>query len=176
MELKFSFQLKLRGDDFNGHFTNGLSMANSISVHRCKKVFEDNDKTIFEADTYRVTAYHIEKSNIRECYSVFENLSDKVLTLDMLSSFCIENIVADKMHRATSFWSAEGKLLSQKLTELNMEKSWSGHGTRVEKFGQIGSMPVRKYFPFAALENTKTSEFIAVQLYCASSWQIELFR
>ena len=176
MELKFSFQLKLRGDDFNGHFTNGLSMANSISVHRCKKVFEDDDKTIFEAATYRVTAYHIEKNNIRECYTVFENLSDSVLILDMLSSFCIENIDVDKMHRATSFWSAEGKLLSQKLTELNMEKSWSGHGTRVEKFGQIGSMPVRKYFPFAALENTKTGEFVAVQLYCASSWQIELFR
>lgn len=176
MEINYSFQLKLRGDDFNGHFTNGLSMANSVSVHRCRKISEDNEKTVFETDEYRVTVYHTEKNNIRECYTVFENISGRVLTLDMLSSFCIENIDADIMHRATSFWSAEGKLLSQKLTALNMERSWSGHGTRVEKFGQIGSMPVRKYFPFAVLENTKKCEFIAVQLYCASSWQIELFR
>ena len=35
--MNFGFQIKLRGDDFNGHFTNGLSMANSQSVHRCKK-------------------------------------------------------------------------------------------------------------------------------------------
>ena len=176
MEIKYSFQLKLKGDDFNGHFTNGLSMANSVSVHRCRKIFEDNDKTVFEADEYRVTAYHKEKNGITECYTVFENISCRLLSIDMLSSFCIENISADIIHRATSFWSAEGKLLSQKLTELNMEKSWSGHGTRIEKFGQIGSMPVRKYFPFAALESTNTGEFIAVQLYCASSWQIELFR
>ena len=107
---------------------------------------------------------------------MFENTSNHDLTLDMLASFCIENIDADIIHRATSFWSAEGKLLTQSLVDINMERSWSGHGTRVEKFGQIGSMPVRKWFPFIALENSKTKEFIGIQLYCASSWQIELFR
>ena len=35
-------------------------------------------------------------------------------------------------------------------------------------------MPVRKYFPFAALENSETGEFVGIQLYCASSWQIEI--
>jgi alpha-galactosidase len=35
-------------------------------------------------------------------------------------------------------------------------------------------MPVRKYFPFIALEDSETQEFIAVQLYTPSSWQIEL--
>ena len=174
--MNFGFQLKLRGDDFNGHFTNGLSMANSQSVRRCNKAFEDNDKTVFEAEEYTVTAYHIKRDGTYECYTVFENISNHDLTLDMLASFCIENIDADIIHRATSFWSAEGKLLTQSLVEINMEKSWSGHGTRVEKFGQIGSMPVRKWFPFIALENSKTKEFIGVQLYCASSWQIELFR
>jgi alpha-galactosidase len=176
MNTNFSFQLKLRGDDFNGRFTNGISMANSQSVRRCNKTFEDDTKTIYEAKDYRVTAYHISKGYATECYTIFENLSDRSLTLDMLSSFCIENIDADIIHRATSFWSAEGKLLSQNLVDLNMEKSWSGHGTRIEKYGQVGSMPVRKWFPFIALENSKTSEFLAVQIYCASSWQIELFR
>lgn len=174
--MNFGFQLKLRGDDFNGHFTNGLSMANSQSVHRCKKAFEDNNKTVFKAEEYTVTAYHIKKDDAYECYTVFKNTSSQSLTLDMLASFCIENIDADIIHRATSFWSAEGKLLTQSLVDINMERSWSGHGTRVEKFGQIGSMPVRKWFPFIALENSKATEFIGVQLYCASSWQIELFR
>lgn len=57
-----------------------------------------------------------------------------------------------------------------------MERSWSGHGARIEKFGQVGSMPVKKWFPFVCLENSENNEFVGVQLYIPSSWQIELFR
>lgn len=176
MDYNFGIQLKVRGDDYNSSFTNGHSMANSESVRRCKKVSEDSEKTVYEAEKYRVTAYHIPEKNAVKCYTVFENTSDEDITLDMFSSFCLEGIEADVIHRACSFWSAEGRLKSENLMDMNMEKSWCGHGTRIEKFGQIGSMPVRKWFPFAALENTKTGEFVAVQLYIASSWQIELFR
>lgn len=177
MNYKFGFQLKIRGDVFNGHYTNGLSMANSVSVWRCEKKSEDNEKTVFECDDYRVIAYHIPNDNDTfTCWTEFKNLSNRQLTIDMLSSFCLEDLEADTIHRATSFWSAEGKLLSQRLTSLNMERSWSGHGTRVEKFGQVGSLPVRRYFPFVCFENSNTKEFVAAQLYCASSWQIELFR
>lgn len=176
MDTKFSFQIKISNDEYNGHFTNGISMANSQSVHRCNKSYEDKNKTVFSCDNYNVTAYHIRKNDVIECYTEFENTSNDTITLDMISSFCLENIDADIIHRATSFWSAEGKMLTQRLTDLNMEPSWSGHGTRVEKFGQVGSMPVRKWFPFIALENSKTNEFIGVQLYIPSSWQIELFR
>lgn len=176
MNLDFGFQLKIRGDVFNGHYTNGLTMTDSVSVHRCEKSHEDEEKSVFECDDYKVTAYHVQKGDAIHCYTCFENTSNEDITLDMISSFCIKNINADVIHRATSFWSAEGKMLSQALTDLNMERSWSGHGERVEKFGQIGSMPVRKYFPFVALESKEQKSTLAVQLYCPSSWQIELFR
>ena len=172
----FSFQLKVRGDAFGGHFVNGISMSGSESVNRCKKVSHRSDKTVYECEKYRVEVHHEEKGNVTECFTVFENLSGEDITIDMLSSFCLENVRADRIHRATSFWSAEGKLLSQNLTELNMERSWSGHGARIEKFGQVGSMPVRKWFPFVCLENSEEGEFIGAQLYIPSSWQIELFR
>ena len=175
--MNFGVQFRVRGDSFGGHFINGISMAESESMWKCKKVSADDDKTVYESsDGYRITAYHIKKNDVYECYTVFENDSDSIATLEMLSSFCLEDVTADTLHRATSFWSAEGKILSQKLTELNMERSWSGHGIRIEKFGQIGSMPVRKWFPFVAVEDNEKSEFIGVQLYCPSSWQIELFR
>ena len=35
-------------------------------------------------------------------------------------------------------------------------------------------MPVRKYFPFLVLENSEKGEFIGIQLYSPSSWQMEL--
>ncbi|HEX3029661.1 MAG TPA: glycoside hydrolase family 36 protein, partial [Clostridia bacterium] len=57
-----------------------------------------------------------------------------------------------------------------------LEPSWSHHGVRSEKFGQVGSMPVRKYFPFIAVEDTVTGVTWAVQLACASSWQMEIYR
>ena len=175
--MKFGLQFKVRGDNFGGHFINGISMADSESVWKCKLVSADDEKNVYEsADGYKIMAYHIKKGDVYECYTVFENNGDKTVTLDMISSFVITDIDADTLHRATSFWSAEGKMLSQKLTDLNMERSWSGHGIRIEKFGQIGSMPVRKWFPFVAVENSKKNEFIGVQLYCPSSWQIELFR
>ena len=37
-------------------------------------------------------------------------------------------------------------------------------------------MPVRKWFPFLVLEDSKNSHFVGIQLYCASSWQIEIIR
>lgn len=175
--MDYSVQFKVRGDDFGGHFINGISMADSESVWKCKLAYADDEKNIYEsADGYKITAYHIRKGDVTECFTVFENCTDKTVTLDMISSFCLTDIDSDILHRATSFWSAEGKLLSQKLTELNMERSWSGHGIRIEKFGQTGSMPVRKWFPFVCLENSSTKEFIGVQLYIPSSWQVELFR
>ena len=175
--MDFGIQFKVRGDSFGGHFINGISMAESESMLKLKLVSSDKEKSEYiSADGYKVTAYHTNNNGVFECYTVFENHSNSVVTLEMISSFCLNNIVADTLHRATSFWSAEGKLLNQKLTELNMEPSWSGHGIRIEKFGQIGSMPVRKWFPFAAVENSETGEFIGVQIYCPSSWQIELFR
>ena len=175
--MNFGIQFRVRGDSFGGRFINGISMAESESMWKCKKIIDDDDKTVYESsDGYKITAYHIKKTDVYECYTVFENNSDSIATLEMLSSFCLEDVTADTLHRATSFWSAEGKILSQKLTELNMERSWSGHGIRIEKFGQIGSMPVRKWFPFVAVEDSEKGEFIGVQLYCPSSWQIELFR
>ena len=175
--MNYGVQFKVRGDDFGGHFINGISMADSESVWKCRLVSVDDEKNVYESrDGYKITAYHLKKGDVTECFTVFENCTDKTVTLDMISSFCLTDIDADTLHRATSFWSAEGKLLSQKLTELNMERSWSGHGIRIEKFGQIGSMPVRKWFPFVAVENSCTNEFIGVQLYIPSSWQIELFR
>ena len=135
--MDFGIQFKVRGDSFGGHFINGISMAESESMLKLKFVSSDKEKSEYiSADGYKITAYHTNKNGVFECYTVFENHSNSVVTLEMISSFCLNNIAADTLHRATSFWSAEGKLLNQKLTELNMEPSWSGHGIRIEKFDQ----------------------------------------
>lgn len=174
--MEFYTEFRTRGADFGGGFTNGMTMTGSGSVSECCRVFEDEDKTIFTCLDSRIECFHRKRGDVTECYSVFTNNGQSDVTLELLSSFAVKELRGDVLHRAASFWSAEGRLISQSLVDMNMEQAWCAASVRVEKFGQIGSMPVRKWFPFMVLEDTKVHRFTGVQLYCASSWQMEIFR
>lgn len=175
--MEFYAEWKLREDSHGGGFANGLSLTGSGSVAGSQVISNDAETTVIQgAKGHRLICRHIQRDGVVECSTRFENPTDKPAVLELLSSFAVKGIEAQRMHRAQSFWSAEGRLLSQDFVDLDMEPSWSGYGLRSEKFGQNGSMPVRKWFPFLALENTETGKFIGFQLYCASSWQMEVFR
>ena len=175
--MEFYAEWRLRGDRYSDSFGNGHTLSSSESTQGMEKIAENGERTLFRGPKgHRLTVIHERRGDVTVCRTIFENCTAEKAVLELLSSFAIRGIRADRIHRATSFWSAEGKLLSQDMTDLNMEPSWANHGTRIEKFGQIGSMPVRKWFPFLVLEDSGTGSFIGVQLYCASSWQIEILR
>ena len=175
--MEFYVEWRLRGDNYNNGYGNGMTLSQSESVRNMKQINQNDNETDFQSpDGIKLKVIHKQKNSVSECFTEIQNTTEKDIYIELLSSFAIKGLNADKMHRATAFWSAEGKLLTQELTELNMERSWANHGYRIEKFGQVGSMPVRKWFPFLILEDSTTKNFIGVQLYCASSWQIEVFR
>ena len=186
--MEFYVEWRQRGDSYNNGYGNGHTLSQSESVQKMKEIEKCGEFTKYECanrlgpfdglrDPVVVTAFHKNIGDgVTECRTLIENKSQKETNIELLSSFALKKIKADKIHRATSFWSAEGKLLSQELTDLNFERSWANHGYRIEKFGQIGSMPVRKWFPFLVLEDSEAGHFIGIQVYCASSWQIEIFR
>ena len=175
--MEFYTEWRIKGDDYGGSFTNGFSLAGGESVQKMTVESDSDALTVYKGvHGHTVKCLHKKQGDVTVCKSVFENTTGSEVTVELLSSFAIKGITADRIHRAQSFWSAEGKLLSQDLTELNMETSWAHHGIRIEKFGQVGSMPVRKWFPFLVLEDSESSDFIGVQLYCASSWQMEIMR
>ncbi|MBP1543327.1 MAG: alpha-galactosidase [Oscillospiraceae bacterium] len=173
--MEFYTEFRTRFADFSAGYANGMTMAGSC-VNDCRMISEDSDKTIYEYGDCIIESIHKKCGDVTECRSTFTNNGTETVTLEMLSSFAIHNIHADVIHRAASFWSAEGRLISQRLVDMHMEQAWIPVSVRLEKFGQCGSMPVKKWFPFIVLENTVEKKFIGVQLYCASSWQIELFR
>lgn len=145
--MKFYTEFKLRTSAFGGGFTNGMTMTGSESVTNCRKSYEDNDKTVFEYGGDCVAeCFHVNKGDVTECFTKFTYNGESAVDLDMLSSFAIRNIHANVIHRAASFWSAEGRLISERLVDMNMEEAWCEASVRSEKFGQIGSMPVRKWF------------------------------
>lgn len=171
-------QIKFEGDDYSGGYVNGLSMIGSETMNRFKVKYDSEEKTILETENGIIlTCLHVGIDNlpVKQYITSIMNGSSEPFTLEMMSSFFISNIKADKVHRMTSFWSSEGRLKTESIYDLNIEKSWNGHGARVEKFGVVGSMPVRGYFPFVALENSETGHFTAATLYSPSSWQIELY-
>ncbi len=120
-----------------------------------------------------------------EVATTFFNDSDQPVTLEMLSSFSLGGITpfheADapgrlRVHRFRSVWSAEGRLETQTIEQLHLERSWSGAGAFSERFGQVGTMPTRKWFPFVAVEDTEAGVVWGAQLAWAGSWQMEIFR
>ena len=103
----------------------------------------------------------------------------------MLSSFSLAGITPFapddapgrlRVHRFRSGWSAEGRLVTESIEDLHLERSWSGAAAFSERFGQTGTMPVRKWFPFVAVEDTVAGVVWGAQLAWSGSWQMEIFR
>lgn len=185
-------QLHARGDQLPNGYGNGHTLAVTTATDALRFVNQrkEGDAVVTElADETGRTVFHTfrwEEGLEAARVSVrFENRTGKPVTLDLLSSLNIGGITPFSdgdahgqllLHRAGSAWSAEGRLITQTIEEAMLERSWTGHALRVLKFGQVGSMPVRSWFPFAAIEDTESGVTWAMQLACPSSWQMEIRR
>ena len=175
--MEFYVELKLRSDAHNDGFSNGLSSCDGESTRNLVVDKEQTDYTEYHnKHGHHIKLHHKSiAENVWEVRTEFQNTSKEEIVIEMISSFAIKGVELDRIYRLQSFWSAEGKLKVETIEDLNLEKSWNGCGMRIEKFGNLGSMPVRKYFPFIVVEDTKSGTFIGIQLYIASSWEMELF-
>ncbi len=189
-------QLYIRGDDLPPSFASGITLSGSQSTGMLKydgQTLEENGGSVtiktrlhdgrgydvLHTVTYksgdRAFKINVRFTNSSESDAILENISS--FSLGRLSPYGDKTYTNDVVfHRIRSWWSAEGKVESGTLSEYHLEPSWSLGGVRAEKFGQNGSMPVRHYFPFAAVEDKKAGVTWAVQLACPSSWQIEARR
>ncbi|MBR5421171.1 MAG: alpha-galactosidase [Lachnospiraceae bacterium] len=170
-------EIKIVGDEYAGFYSCGLTMMGSATMRRFGEITEENGNIVMRSEDGLLLSVSTTKSPYSNAYEVrtsFTNGSGSDVTLEMITSFLLPGIKADRVHRILSFWSAEGRLKTDDLRDLNMECAWNHMAFRVGKFGNVGSMPVRKFFPFVALEDSESGEFTAVQLYSPSSWQIEL--
>ena len=185
-------QIHARGDQLPNGYGNGSTLATTTATDALRFVSQkkDGDTVVTElADETGRTVFHTlkwEKGLEALRVSVrFENRTGKPVTLDLISSLNMGGITPFAeddapgtllLHRARSAWSAEGRLLTESIEEAMLERSWTGHALRIAKFGQVGSMPVRGWFPFAAVEDTANNVTWAMQIACPSSWQMEIRR
>lgn len=201
-ETKFSrgsslVQIKIVGDAYPGSYAGGLTMLNSETVDKYFKY----DKQDIKEDSQSITIHtylkdergfilihhlnYIKGDAAVTTWTTFVNEAGRRATLELLSSFCMTEITPFergaatnhlKLHRIRSKWSEEGRLSTESIENLQLEPSWVKWQPHTERFGQVGSMPVKKYFPFMAVEDTANDVIWGVQLACESSWQMELYR
>lgn len=189
-------QIKLAGDVYPNCYGNGQTMRNAETSN----LFEYDSQTTEERDgiTYirtkmadgrgytlvNVITYY-EGEDSFEMKNIFTNNSKETVTLEMLESFEMGNVTPFEeglapdtllVHRLRSKWSHEGRLVTETVEDLQLEPSWSTWSVGVERFGQRGSMPVMKYFPFVAVEDSKNHVLWGAQLAHEASWQMEVYR
>jgi alpha-galactosidase len=194
-QIESLVQFKLGGDELSG-FSQGITMRNSDTLSSLR--YSRQEKIQYVDETEIITYLSSERGYICEhhltyhqgdesftFFSTIRNDGPEAIRLEMLSSFSLGGLTpfaSDDapnrlhLHRFRSFWSAEGRHISQSIEELHLERSWSGHGVRSERFGQVGSMPVHGYHPFAAIEDRAAGVFWGATLAWAGSWQMELYR
>lgn len=188
-------QLFITGDDFPAAYSQGVSMRNSPSLFNYKFVgqkdveTEDGHEiiTTFKKEGGNVVTHYLKWSG-RDYFRSrveYSNQTNDEIEIQLLSSFSLASITPFVdgeapnsliLHRMRSYWSEEGRLESIPFEDLNLDSSWSHHNVKCERFGQLGTMPVRKFFPFAAIQDTAANVTWAVQLAWAGSWQIEIYR
>lgn len=195
-EVESLVQIKIAGDIYNEAYALGVSMRNGETVRRLKfkdqTVKEDQGvldiQTVLEDDrNYRVI-HHLRWRAGRpyvRIFCEFQNGGSAPVMLEMFESFSLGGLSPylkgdghDQMnlHRLRSVWSQEGRLETIPIEDLQLEPAWDPHAVRCEKFGQAGSMPVNRFFPFAAVEDKKNHIFWGAQIAHPASWQMEIYR
>lgn len=188
--------VKIMGSEQPGGFSQGRTMrpitSEPLLTYISQKTSEKSDifeiKTILEHKSgleFEHNLIYDSKYDFINTFVLVSNTTSKIQSIEMISSFCLagispfdesdsnENLI---LHRIRGAWSAEGRLESVPIEQLNLERSWTGHGARCERFGQIGSMPCNGFFPFIGIEDKKAGVCWGAMLHWAGSWQMEAYR
>ena len=188
-------QLSVVGDIAGGARAQGQTLRNSSSTGQLQlaghRVAESGGTVAATFDLVAegrlAVSHHLRWQDGAKTVEVdvtITNISDDPFTLQLLTSFCLAGIGGPVLHdppgrflvhRIRTGWSSEARLVSEAFEDLHMERAWTDHAVNVERFGQVGSMPVRGFAPCAGIEDTVAGVTWAAQLAWAGSWQMELF-
>ncbi len=187
-------QMKLLGDAYPDGFSHGHSMRNSATVTGL--VFREQREerqgavlrvtTVLEREGVEVSHIleYTEGSLFTVQYTRLHSRREAEVGVEMISSYNLcafsglepelrmEDLV---LHRMQSKWSMEGKLESVPFLDLQLEPAWLRIGANSLRFGQVGSMPVRRYFPWMIAEDRKYGYGIGIQVCHPASWQMEVY-
>jgi alpha-galactosidase len=186
----------VRGDAYPGGFAQGRTLRSSATTASFRVTSHTREqstqgtviRTTLAASCGLVCTHELrapDNSVYLEIQISAENSTAQPITLEYLSAFSLGGLSPFspddapgrlRIHRFRSAWSAEGRLETRSVEALNLERSWTGHGVRNERFGQTGSLPVNDWFPVVGLEDISAGVVWLAQLACPGTWQLEISR
>lgn len=177
-------QVAFTGDRSLLDYSRGISMKNREStIYRIES--QAADETGVETlltdgkGSYYTHTLRYDKETGVFCVDVlYKNGTGKTKTLEYLQSGCISFVSQAgaaqlTLYRMTSAWSRECRLKQDRFFELGLEPSWGNYGLKCEKWGSVGSMPNRGYYPFAAVGDANGAVW-GMMLEAPFSWQAEV--
>jgi alpha-galactosidase len=189
-------QVRLTGDVSDGRRSQGRTLRNSsttLALQLAGHAVRETPEGII-SETKLTAAGKLSASHILswrpgdeaiEAQVQVTNIAPRPVTLELLTSFCLTGIspfaCADTpgnlvVHRLRSGWCSEAHLVSEPAEHLHLEPDCYADGVNVERFGQVGTMPVLGFAPCVAVEDRAAGITWAAQLCWGGSWQIELYR
>lgn len=189
LRLDSLVQVAFSGDEALLDYTNGVSMTcrSSTLLHVEEQTVTERSVTTILSDGQGNRYAHFlqyEGEGVFAVWVEYENRSNETRTLEKLASFSLSGLFAVSqggnntagltLHRMTSAWSRECRLQSLPFSALGLEMSWARYGVKCERWGQIGSMPNRGYYPFCAVEDEDAGVCWGVQIEAPYSWQFDL--
>ena len=118
----FFSEMKLVGDGYAGGFSCGMTMHNSQTMEDFQMVEDTPSVTVrVNSRGVRLIERRVQDGEALRIQVSVENGSDAPITLEMLTSFGLKGVSADRIHRLQSCWSAEGKLRTETMEDLHME-------------------------------------------------------
>ena len=177
-------QAAFTGDRSLLDYARGISMKNREStLLRVMKQTATNDcvQTLLtdgKGNFYTHTLCYDQRAGVFSADVCYENKTGRPRTLEFLESAHL-NVApkegADRLalYRMTSAWSRECRLKRDEFFELGLERSWGNYGLKSEKWGSVGSMPNRGYYPFMTVEDTDGTLW-GMTIEAPFSWQMEV--
>ncbi|MGN1235280.1 MAG: alpha-galactosidase, partial [Christensenellaceae bacterium] len=169
-----------QGITMRNHDSTVLSLDRQIATAEGVKTYLSDGK----GNCYEHSIEYDPKTGVLAIGVEYRNDSSSVRSLEFLASASVSGILAPSrdyrstcgftLHRMTAAWSRECRVKSDSFSHLGMDMSWGRYGVKVEKFGARGSMPVRDYFPFAAIED-ESGMILAAVMEAPYSWQMEVY-
>lgn len=183
-------EAKIIGDNYSGSYLGGESMKMSdttLSLKFDRQEERDDSIITYLKSDKGIKIKHTLKYKKGRSYLTLQteliNDSGEDIRVEMLSSFTLGGIEPQgedagkyKLHRLRSKWSMEARHVIDDFEDLMLEDSWTMSHYKSVRFGSVGTMPTKNYFPFIAVEDVEMGIMWGAQLEAPSSWQIEVTR
>ena len=118
--MEFYAELRLRGDEYNDGYGNGITLSGSETVRSLEEVSKTENETVFKTKKgHTLRVLHEKKGDVTICRSIFENTSSEDAAIELLSSFAIRDLDAEpKVEKkkgliAGSCGTEHGKVMGQ---------------------------------------------------------------